>query len=211
MSQLADKYYTVEEYLALEEKADRKSEYYDGKIYLMSGGSSNHSRISVNTVIELGIALRGTQCEVFNRDMRILIADEELYTYPDAAVVYGEAEFAPGRDDSLTNPVLLVEVLSPSTLNYDRGEKFRFYRSIESLQIYLVIDQIEMYVEYHQKITDKTWQLKAYTSPDQVIELPAIGVNITVGRLYERVKFPARKPKRKRSREKIVPHPTIEN
>jgi Uma2 family endonuclease len=209
MSQLADKYYTPEEYLALEEKAVRKSEYYRGQIYLMSGGSANHSRISGNAYFELRSSLENSNCEVFNSDMRVLVKAEGLYTYSDVAVICGEVEYAPGREDTLTNPIMLVEVLSPSTMNYDRGEKFLFYRSIKSLQIYLVIDQLQVLVEYHQRIADDTWQLKTFTQPDQVIELSAIGVNLTVGQLYEHVKFTPLKPKR--TREKIVPHPIIEN
>ena len=141
MSQVAEKYYSVEEYFALEEKADRKSEYYNGKIYLMSGGSANHSRISVNSIIELSLGLRGSDCEVFNGDMRVLVEAEELYTYPDAAVVCGEAEFALGRNDTLTNPVMLVEVLSPSNEKAEMDFKRELYLRAGA-QEYWVCDEI---------------------------------------------------------------------
>lgn len=205
MSQSAEKYYSLEEYFALEEKSDRKSEYFQGEIFMMSSGSANHSRICTIAVVELSLALRGSGCEVFNSDMRILVQDGDLYTYPDASVVCGEVEFVPGRNDTLTNPILLIEVLSPSTRSYDRADKFRFYRSIESLQIYLIIEQDEPFVERHQRLPDGSWTLRDYSKLDEVIELAPIGVNLTVGQLYERVKFPDKRPKRHRI--KIVPHP----
>lgn len=209
MSQSAEKYYSPEEYLALEEKAGRKSEYYNGKIYLMSGGSNNHSRICVNTIVELSHGLDDTRCEIFESNMRILVEASDFYTYPDVAVTCGEAEFMAGRSDTLLNPIMLVEVLSPSTRIYDRGEKFLFYRSIKSLQIYLLVEQLKVYVECYQKQADETWLLKIYDSPDQEIELAAVGVKITVGKLYKHVKFPNKQPKK--PREKIIPHPSIEN
>ena len=141
MTQLAEKYYSLQEYLTFEEKAQLKSEYYQGQIFQMAGGSANHSRISLNICLELTIALRGKSCEVFNSDMKIAVKANGLHTYADAAVVCGEVEFGPGRDDIITNPLLLVEVLSPSTRNYDRADKFLLYRVIIltiEIHIYLI-------------------------------------------------------------------------
>lgn len=209
MSQSAEKYYTPEEYFALEEKSDRKSEYYNGKIYLMSGATYNHNVICSNTLFQLRLSLQGSGCRVVASVMRVLVEESDFYTYPDLSVICGETEFAPGRTDTITNPVMLVEVLSPSTFNYDRGEKFRFYRSIESLRIYMVVDQLEASVECFQKLADNTWNLKTYNDPAQEIELSSLGIALKVGLLYEEVTFPAKSPKKRR--EKIIPHPSIED
>src|SRR5205823_5842979 len=122
--------------------------------YMMSGGSMNHNLICGNTYFQLRLNLRDPECRVLTNDMRILVKDEGLYTYPDVAVVCGSPAYVSGRDDTISNPVILVEVLSPSTRNYDRGEKFLFYRSIKSLKTYLIIDQLRVLVECHQKKSD---------------------------------------------------------
>jgi Uma2 family endonuclease len=209
MSQTSEKFYSPEEYLALEEKSDRKSEYYNGKIYLMSGATYNHNLICSNALFQLRLSLQGSGCSVVPSDMRVLIQEDEFYTYPDVSVICGEPEFLQGRSDTVTNPIMLVEVLSPSTFNYDRGQKFVFYRAIESLQIYLIIDQLEFSVECYQKLDDHTWQLTTYNQPDQEIELVGLGVSLKVSALYEGVIFPPKSPKKRR--EKIIPHPTMEN
>jgi Uma2 family endonuclease len=208
MTQLAQKYYSLEEYLALEEKAKCKSEYYGGQIYQMAGGSANHSRISLNVSLELTLALRGKGCEVFNSDMKIAVKANSLHTYADASVMCGEVEFAPGRDDIIANPLLLVEVLSPSTRNYDRADKFLLYRALASFQTYLIIEQSRVYLECYQKQPDGSWELRTYTDASQSLKLESLQLEIPIAALYQRVKFPLKVPRLPRERK--IPHPTPE-
>ena len=148
------KYYTPEEYLALEEAADYRSEYFQGEIFAMSGGSANHNRITKNLVIALERSFENKPCEAFMTDMRLLVKKNGLYTYPDIMAVCGQLEFAEGRDDTLTNPVVIVEVLSKSTQDYDRGGKFALYRAIETFQDYVLIDQHTIQVEHFHRLDD---------------------------------------------------------
>lgn len=205
MSQLADKFYSPEEYLSLEEKARSKSEFFQGRVFLMAGGSANHNRICGNAFLLLSLALRQSSGEVFTSDIRILVQSSGLYTYADAAVVCGAIEFAPGRDDTIVNPILLVEVLSPTTRNYDRGDKFELYRGLDSLQTYLIIEQSRTYVELHQKQPDGSWQLQTFSSPEQSLSITIPPLEISVAELYQRVKFPTRLPRQ--PRERFQPHP----
>ncbi len=208
MTQIAERYYSLEEYLAFEEKASYKSEYYQGQIYQMAGGSANHSRISLNASLELTLALRGKGCEVFNSDMKIAVKANTLHTYADASVLCGEVEFAAGRDDIITNPLLLVEVLSPSTRNYDRADKFLLYRSLTSFKTYLIIEQRQVYIECYQYQPDNSWQLRTYTDSTQNLKLESLGIEIPISALYQRVKFPLKSPQSPRERK--IPHPTPE-
>ena len=136
----AKKKYTPEEYLAMEETADYKSEYFQGEIFAMAGGSFNHNLIVSNVHGELRNTLRGKPCNVLMSDMRLLTEWNGSYTYLDVMVVCGKVEFAPKRNDRLTNPNVIVEVMSPSTHDYDRVRKFALDKKIESLREYLLID-----------------------------------------------------------------------
>ena len=195
MIQPAKKHYTPEEYMALEEVADYKSEYYEGQIYAMSGGSVPHSTICVNLLTELGQKFKKQPCRVFNSDLRILVQQNGLYTYPDVAVVCGELQYAANKDgslrnDTITNPVLLAEVLSPSTKNYDQGGKFAMYRTLPSLQHYLLLDSERIYLDHYQK-TAQGWLLRTYQSRDDSLPLALGGsrfkLNLTA--LYNKVTF----------------------
>ncbi|RMD86186.1 MAG: Uma2 family endonuclease, partial [Calditrichaeota bacterium] len=145
MQKTAKKYYTPEEYLALEEAAEYKSEYYKGEIFAMSGASINHNRIVMNLSTELNTALRDTKCEVFMSDMRLWVEAVQLFTYPDIVILCEQPQFYDDRDDTITNPFIIFEVLSESTKNYDRGEKFEFYRSLPSFQEYILVDQYKVH------------------------------------------------------------------
>ena len=127
-------YYSPEEYLALETDAEYKSEYHNGQIVPMVGGTPNHNQIAGNLYASLNFALKGQPYRVFIGDMRLWIPQPRLYTYPDLMLVSGQLQFVEGRKDTITNPSLIVEVLSESTENYDRGEKFRLYRTIPTFQ-----------------------------------------------------------------------------
>jgi Uma2 family endonuclease len=185
----AKKLYTPEEYLVLEERAEQRSEYYDGEIFAMAGDSANHNQIVINLAIALESAFEKKPCRVFATDMRLLVTKSGLYTYPDVMVVCGKLEFVPGRNDTVTNPILIVEVLSESTQGYDRTTKFRFYRQIPSLQEYVLIDQARAYVECFRKMEGGRWVFEAYDQLEDSVALQSLDLKIPLARIYNKVEW----------------------
>jgi len=171
-------YYSPEEYLELETAAEYKSEYYDGQIFPMAGGTPNHNRIAGNFYAALNFALKGQNWDVFINDMRLWIPQKRLYTYPDVMVVSGQLEFAEGRRDTITNPMIIAEVLSASTESYDRGENFKLYRTISNLKEYIIISQSEKHVEQFSKTTDNKWILSEYDEKNALLALTSIEFGI---------------------------------
>jgi len=176
-----------EEYLAMEEQADHKSEYFNGEIFAMVGASINHNRITGNINAFFNTALARSTCESFASDMRLQVKANGLYTYPDVMVVCGKPEFATGRNDTITNPILIVEVLSPSTKNYDRGQKFMLYRAIETLLDYVLVDQDRPHVEYFHRLDDGRWILTEFDTMDASLQLEALQLEIPLSRIYQKV------------------------
>jgi len=164
-------YYTPEEYLAIEEKAEYKSEYYKGEIFAMSGASINHNKIVGNLLVGLKIDLKDSTCEAFMSDMRLWVEEKELYTYPDIVVICEDPKFYPDRDDTITNPLLIVEVLSNSTKNYDRGDKFQFYRTLPSFKEYVLVDQYDYHVENFYIGSEGQWMLQEYNDKENSLNL----------------------------------------
>ncbi|MCU0644605.1 MAG: Uma2 family endonuclease [bacterium] len=190
MEQLAHKkYYTPEEYLQLEEQADYKSEYYKGEIFAMSGGSVNHNLIIGNVHASLYQKMRDSKCFAFMNDVRLWIDEKNLFTYPDIMIVCSKIEFYQDRNDTITNPLVIFEVLSESTKNYDRGEKFVFYRSIPSFQEYILIDQAKIHVEHFSIGEQGKWILSEYDDPDNVLKLNKVDFQIPLKDIYHRVEF----------------------
>ncbi|MDX1521377.1 MAG: Uma2 family endonuclease [Anaerolineae bacterium] len=187
MFQRAETYYSPEEYLALEAEAEYRSEYYQGEIFAMTGGSANHNRIAKNFLIELEVAFGEKPCEAFINDMRLLVKPKGLYTYPDVMVICGNIEFVEGRDDTVTNPVVIIEVLSKSTEGYDRGVKFELYRALTSLQDYILIDQAKIHVEHFHKLDDGRWVLQEFNSLENSLPIKTIEVSIPLKRIYHKV------------------------
>jgi Uma2 family endonuclease len=181
--------YSIEEYLALEVDATERHEYRDGAIVLMSGGLPNHNRISRNLCTAMTVGLRGQPFEVFVADQRLWMPLTRLYTYPDVMVIAGELVLQPGRKDTVTNPVLIVEVLSKSTQAYDRGEKFTAYRSIPSFAEYVLVDQYSQHIEHYVKTSAKKWDFQEYDETDTVVRLGTIGLDITIADIYDKVEF----------------------
>lgn len=182
-------YYTPEEYLSMEENAEYRSEYYDGEIFAMAGASLNHNTIAGNIFSVLNTRFRKKPCRAFINDMRLLISSHELYTYPDIMVICGTMEFIEGRDDTVTNPQLIIEVLSESTKNYDRGEKFEFYRSLSSLKEYILIDQYKIHVEQFWKNEDGLWVLREYNERGETLNFTSVEIPIDVDIIYNKVEF----------------------
>jgi Uma2 family endonuclease len=195
MSRPAERHYSLEEYFATEESSAIKHEYFDGEILAMAGASLRHNRIAGNVFAALRSALRSSECEVFGSDLR-LRTPGGLLTYPDDMVICGEVELSSiDRLDTVLNPVVIVEVLSPSTEAYDRGEKLRLYREIPTLRDYLLIEQDEVLVE-HYRIEPPgnaaplvEFSPRRHTERDDVIRLSAINVDLTVQAIYERVEM----------------------
>ena len=189
MLQPAIKYLTPEEYLALEEAAEFKSEYYQGEIFNMAGASTNHNRIIRNVLSKMHPVLMNTKCEAFMNDIRVWIASKELFTYPDILVVCNKLEYYPDRNDTITNPKIIIEVLSESTENYDRGKKFLFYRSIPTFREYILIDQYSVHIEQFYIGTDGNWILKEYDDLNAVLKLTQIDFQIPFADIYSQVEF----------------------
>ncbi len=192
MSQAIKKLYTPEEYLALEEVAEYKNEYYQGEIFAMAGGSVNHNLIAGNIYTALNLALKKTPFRAFINDMRVMVKmtkQNEFYTYPDVFVVCGKIELAEGRSDTITNPVLIIEVLSKSTEAHDRGDKFRLYQSIPTLQEYILVEQSSVYIDCYHKAEHRSWSTKFFDSTDQMLKLKSIEIEIPVAEIYDRIEF----------------------
>ena len=181
--------FTPQEYLALERKSETRSEFYNGEIFAMSGASREHNLIAGNLFRDIGNQLEDRPCETYVNDIRVLIEATGLYTYPDVVVVCGEPRFQDREVDTLLNPTVLVEVLSPTTEAYDRGAKFRHYRRISSLREFVLISQDRMMVERYTR-QGNDWVLSDLTDPDQVLKLESIGCQIPLGRIYAKIKFP---------------------
>ncbi|MFM6037478.1 MAG: Uma2 family endonuclease [Sphaerospermopsis kisseleviana] len=183
-------YYTPEEYLELEATADYKSEYIEGKIIPIADASINHNRITGNFYAELNFAFRQQdKYEVFNSDIRLWIPQRLIYTYPDVMIIADEPEFFNNRTDTITNPQVIIEVLSKSTKGYDREDKFAAYRTIPNFQEYLLIDQTRIHVEQFSKTGKKRWNLYEYDEEDENISLVTVPFEISLQNLYNKVKF----------------------
>jgi len=177
---------TGEQYLNIERAAEFRSEFLDGEMFAMSGGSTNHARLQQNLSGELYVALRGSPCEAFGSDFRVKVSGR-MYTYPDVSVVCGEPRVA--GDDNLLNPVVIFEVLSPSTERHDRGLKFQHYRTIDSLQDYILVHQDQVRIEQYTHRPDHTWTLRDYQLQQEHLKIDSIGVSIVIERIYDRVKI----------------------
>jgi len=185
--------YTTEEYLARERLAERKSEYRAGEIVAMSGASRAHNLIAGNLFGELRQRLRGGPCEAYVNDMRVRVRQTGLYTYPDVVVACGDIQFEDDQVDTLLNPVVIIEVLSPSTEAYDRTEKFAHYRRLDSLQEYVLVSQNTVHVERYARQGEQ-WLLTEYRSLDDELPLDAIGCRVSLRDIYERVTLPGQPP-----------------
>jgi Uma2 family endonuclease len=183
------RYYSPQEYLELETAAESKSEYYKGKIIPIAGITPNHNQIAGNFSSALNFAFKGQPAQVFMSDLRLWIPQTRLFTYPDVMVVSGELEYAEGRKDTITNPVAIAEVLSDSTEDYDRGKKFKLYRSIPSLREYILIAQSEMQVEQFSQTDDNKWILSEYEGENAVLTLTSLPFQIALPDIYDKVEF----------------------
>jgi Uma2 family endonuclease len=178
---------TPEEYLAIERQATYKSEYFNGEMFAMSGASPRHVLIVTNVVAELRRQLKPRPCTVYSTDLRVQVSPTGLYTYPDVIVVCDQPRFHDQHKDTLLNPMLIVEVLSESTKDYDRGEKFEHYRTLTSLAEYVLIAQDKHHFEHFVRQPDKRWLLAETNRLEDTIYLPSIACDLALAEVYDKV------------------------
>jgi len=189
IAQVETKTYTAEEYLELEINSEERHEFINGEIILMAGGTPNHSEITSILNSVLRVSLKGKPYSIFASDQRLLVPQFNKYTYPDVMVVARPIELQSGRTDTITNPVLIAEVLSKSTKAYDRDEKFAAYRSIPSFQEYLLIDQYRLQVQQYSKTDANKWIFSEYSCAGDRVSLTSIPVEFLLADLYENIEF----------------------
>ncbi|MGK7930140.1 MAG: Uma2 family endonuclease [Microcystaceae cyanobacterium] len=178
---------SIEDYLQQEEKANFKSEYLNGEIIPMAGGTVNHNQIAVNITTELSFAFKKLDYRVYIGDVRLWIPKLNTFTYPDIMVVKGEPIYYENRQDTILNPILIIEILSPSTKNYDKEGKFSAYRTIPSFQEYILVSQTKIYGERFLKTDNKKWIFQEYFKEDQQIELQLETLSLTFVDIYHKV------------------------
>lgn len=181
------KTYTAEEYLALEVESETRSEYRNGEIIPITGGTLAHNEITATLIFLLKSALRQQPYSIFVTDQRLWIPDGDRYTYPDVMVTQRPAELKQGHKDTVINPILIAEILSDSTQGYDRGDKFAAYRTIPTFQEYLLIDQYKPHVEQYVKQSENQWLFTEYDDLGQTFTLQSVEVAIALTDLYEAV------------------------
>ncbi len=183
---------TEEEYLQFEKESRQKHEFFKGEIFAMAGASDNHNEIFSNFFTELGIQLKGKPCKPYGSDLRIHIPQNTLYTYPDISILCKNFDFLNKRNDetfSAKEPVVLIEILSPSTSNYDRGAKFKLYRDIPTLKEYIMVDSESITVECFRINKSNHWELEEYKTSDQILAIPTLAVNLSLSQIYEGTKL----------------------
>ncbi|MCU0532471.1 MAG: Uma2 family endonuclease [Hydrococcus sp. Prado102] len=186
---LEQRIYTPDEYLEFEVTSEERHEYVNGEIRLMTGGTPNHNEIASNLLLALKLLLKGKPYRIFITDQRLWIGDRNLYTYPDVMVVEKPLQLQTGRTDTIVNPCFIAEVLSKSTQDYDRGEKFAAYRTIESFREYLIVDLYSIHVEHYVKTAVNQWLLSEYDDPNVTLSLSTFEAQIQIADLYENIDF----------------------
>ncbi|MBW4535385.1 MAG: Uma2 family endonuclease [Pleurocapsa minor HA4230-MV1] len=183
------KTYTTQEYFEFELGSAERHEYDNGELRLMTGGTPNHNRICRNLLIALELAFKEQPYETFVTDQRLWIPERNLYTYPDIMVLEKPIQLQESRTDTVMNPCLIAEVLSKSTKDYDRSEKFLAYRTIETFQEYLLVNQYQIQVEHCLKTAANQWLLSEYTDPQVILNLNSVGLKLKIADIYKNVEF----------------------
>jgi len=177
---------TSQEYLAFERQATEKHEFVDGIIYAMSGASEEHNLIAVNMVAELHLAFKKRHCKVYSSDMRVKVNKSD-YVYPDVVAVCGDAQFEDNTFDTLSNPTVIIEILSDSTERYDKGRKAELYRALPTVQDYVLISQTHCYIEHYQRQTATQWLFTTISQMDEKLILSSVNATIAVQDIYDKV------------------------
>ena len=187
--QTSSKYYTPEEYIELEEKSEFKNEYIHGEIIAMTSGTTNHNEIAGNFYLHFKLKMRNQNYKIYMGDVKLWLQRYQIYTYPDIMVIQGEPTYQGTGTTQVTNPLMIVEVLSKSTINYDKTDKFRFYRSLPELKEYIMINQYEYFIEQFAKNAEGQWVLTEYESVNDILSLKSIDFQIPFSDIYEGVNF----------------------
>ena len=188
---LEQRTYTREEYLDFELASEERHEYANGEIRLMTGGTPNHNEITSNLLVALKLQIKGKPYRIFVTDQRLWVPNRNLHTYPDVMVVEKPLQLQTGRTDTVINPCFIAEVLSKSTQDYDHGEKFSAYRTIDSFREYLLIDQYSIHIEHYVKTAANQWLLSEYDDPSITLSLNAFEAQIEIVTLYENIDIDA--------------------
>jgi len=181
--------YTPEIYLEIDRKSEFKNEYLNGEILAMTGASRKHNLITINIASSLNSQSKGRQCEVYASDMRVKVGSGGLYTYPDVVVVCGTPTFEDSEGDTLTNPTVIVEVLSKTTEGYDRGDKSAHYRRLDSLLEYVLVSQDKVHLEHFVRQHDNQWLLSEAGDLKAVIDLISISCKLALADIYDKVQL----------------------
>jgi Uma2 family endonuclease len=189
VSQITKRDYTPEEYIALEKKAIDKSEYHDGEIIPITGGTTNHNKLARNFYKKFPLTINNQDYEIFINDVRLWISQTRRYFYPDIMVIQGEPVYQGSNQTVVTNPILVIEVLSNSTKNYDLGGKFLYYRSIPEFREYILIDQYSYHIEQFAKNSNDKWELTEYDSEESILVLESVEFQISLKDIYDRIIF----------------------
>ncbi|RKZ46115.1 MAG: Uma2 family endonuclease [Candidatus Parabeggiatoa sp. nov. 3] len=187
--QAQQQHYSPEDYLDLEEAAEYKSEYHDGEIFIMAGGTINHNQISLNLCTAMRSVVKKQGFRVFMADVRLWIPYVRSYLYPDVMVIGSPPAYFQNRKDTVTNPQMIIEVLSKSTQDYDRGEKFKYYRTLPSFSEYVLVSQSDVYVEQFSKTPDNHWLWRTYEADEETLELKSFPFEMSLKDIYEQVDF----------------------
>ncbi|MBE9074560.1 Uma2 family endonuclease [Microcystis sp. LEGE 08355] len=189
LSATETKYYTPEEYLALEETSEDKNEYRQGEIIPMVGATTNHNQIAGNFYRRFPLTINNQDYYTYMETVRLWLSDYSIYTYPDVMVIKGQPLYQGNSQSNVINPLIIVEVLSNSTQAYDRGDKFKFYRSLPTFQEYILIEQSSYSVERYYKQKDDQWLIDFVTGENAVLQLVSVDWQISFQDLYQRVNF----------------------
>lgn len=187
IAQLAQKTYTIAEYLEIEDKSDIRHEYIEGEIVAMTGGTTNHNLVAGNIYLALRLALKGTNNIVYIENVRLFISEFDIFTYPDVMIIAGQPIYYGNSKTTVTNPIVLIEVLSNSTRDYDLGRKFEYYRSLESLQEYVLVEPEKTLIMVYRRNNDKHWSLEIYDNSSDLFRLESSGVEMSLLDIYEGV------------------------
>ena len=180
---------SVEEYLAIENSAIEKHEYYQGEVFAMSGAKLPHNQITSNLIGELKTKLKGKKCKPFGSDLRIHIPSNTLFTYPDISIFCGDVITLNDDQYNALNPIVIIEVLSSSTKNYDRGEKFKLYRDIATLKEYILVDSESLHIEVFRLNENNHWELEEYNDAENYLQIKAINETLLIAEIYDGVKL----------------------
>lgn len=186
-----NKKHSITEYLEIESAATEKHEYYKGDIFAMSGSKGVHNEINSNLMTLLGSKLKGKNCKPYGSDLRVHITSNTLFTYPDISIICGEKISLNNDDYNFLNPAVIIEILSPSTKNYDRGEKFMLYRDIPTLKEYILVDSERIHIEVFRLNENNHWELEEYKSPEEQLLIKAINEKVSIAEIYDGVKMDA--------------------